>query len=75
MNQEMLKELILTAKKNAMNGIDDLHSLYVDAVVARCLKGSVKNKELLEIAREEVRKATWKAMFIEQEIREKYKDE
>lgn len=75
MDSEMLKDLILTAKKNEMNNIDDLHSLYVDAVCARVKNGSAKNIELLRTARENLRTAIWKSMFLEQKIRDKYKEE
>lgn len=67
MNQEMLEELILSKKTEAMIVIDGIRHEYALAAV-----NNIKTR-FFEV-RDALREAIWQAMHIEQEIREKYKN-
>lgn len=67
MNQEMLEGLILQAKINALHEIDELRHTYAKA----CAGYDVQE---FRTSVDALRKAIWKSMFIEQGIREKYKN-
>lgn len=68
MNKEMLEDLILTKKTEAMLVIDEIRHEYAFAAVNN------SRTRFFEV-RDALREAIWQAMQIEQEIREKYKYE
>lgn len=68
MNQEMLEELILQSKINAFREIDELRHTYAKACVGY-------DSHEFRVSLDALRVAIWESMFIEQGIREKYKDD